>query len=163
MGLDLSGSAVAVVAGPPKSGRTNLLRFAARAARTPARPVLALSPLENALTRALGEDAAAHRRAEVEEPALVERFRALAEGAVILVDDAELLKESPLGQALLAMVQQARGKKWRVLVAGAERRGGRRLQRLDLRGPQVPAGHAAVAAGDGRRRHLQRPADPQQR
>src|SRR4029079_15688802 len=29
--------------------------------------------------------------------------------------------------------------------------------RLDLRGPQVPAGTAALAADDGRRRRLQRP------
>ena len=34
-GLDLSGSAVAVLAGPPKSGRTNLLRFAAAGCARP--------------------------------------------------------------------------------------------------------------------------------
>jgi len=38
----------------------------------------------------------------------------------VLVDDAELIsKDGPLGQAMMAMMQQARGKGWRVLVAGS--------------------------------------------
>ncbi len=115
-GLDLSGSAVAVLAGPPKSGRTNLLRFVARAALEASVPVLGLCPLDNALSRQLGEEAV--RTDSVAEDDLVERFRSLPEGTVILVDDAELLKEGAHAQALLAMVQQARAKKWRVLVAG---------------------------------------------
>ncbi len=51
-------------------------------------------------------------------------------------------------------------------MAGAARRldhrGRRRLQRLDLRGPQDPPGPADVAAGHGRRRHLRRPPPAQQ-
>jgi S-DNA-T family DNA segregation ATPase FtsK/SpoIIIE len=116
-GLDLSGSAVAVLAGPPKSGRTNLLRFAATACREAGLPVLAVCPLPNALSRDLGPDALLADG--LEEETLVARFRQLPEGTLVLVDDAELLKEGPLAQALLAMVQQARGKRWRVLVAGA--------------------------------------------
>jgi S-DNA-T family DNA segregation ATPase FtsK/SpoIIIE len=79
--------------------------------------VLAVCPLPNALSRDLGPDALLADG--LEEETLVARFRQLPEGAVVLVDDAELLKEGPLAQALLAMVQQARGKRWRVLVAGA--------------------------------------------
>jgi S-DNA-T family DNA segregation ATPase FtsK/SpoIIIE len=50
---------------------------------------------------------------------LVERLRTCGPGTVVLVDDAELLKEGPLATALLALVQQARGKQWRVVVAGS--------------------------------------------
>ncbi|RYU12763.1 FtsK/SpoIIIE domain-containing protein [Nocardioides iriomotensis] len=117
VGLDLSGTAVAVLAGPPKAGRTNTLRFVARAVRAAGQPVLALCPMANALSRDLGDDALLTDG--LEEADLVERFRSLPEGTVVLVDDAEMLKEGPLSQALLALVQQARGKKWRVLVAGA--------------------------------------------
>ena len=116
-GLDLSGSAVAVLAGPPKSGRTGLLRFVAAACREAGVPVLALCPRANALSRDLGDEALLTDG--LEEETLVERLRGLPEGAVVLVDDAELLRDGPLAQALLAMVQQARGKRWRVLVAGA--------------------------------------------
>ena len=56
-GLDLSGSAVAVVAGPPKSGRTGLLRFVASAAGEAGVPLLALCPLANPLSRDVGDDA----------------------------------------------------------------------------------------------------------
>ncbi|HET6651732.1 MAG TPA: FtsK/SpoIIIE domain-containing protein, partial [Nocardioides sp.] len=116
-GLDLSGSAVTVLAGPPKSGRTGLLRFVAAASREADVPLLALCPLANALSSDLGD--AAVLTAALENEALVERLRGLPEGAVVLVDDAELLKDGPLAPALMAMVQQARGKGWRVLVAGA--------------------------------------------
>ena len=117
VGLDLSGAAVAVLAGPPKAGRTNTLRFAARAVREAGLPVLALCPVPNALSRDLGDDALLTDG--LAEEALVERFRATPEGTVVLVDDAEMLKEGPLAQAMLALVQQARGKKWRVLLAGS--------------------------------------------
>ena len=116
-GLDLSGSAVAVLAGPPTSGRTSLLRFVAAACREARLPVLALCPLPSALSRDLGADALVTDG--LDEEALVARFRELPGGTVLMVDDAELLKDGPLAQALLAMVQQARGKGWRVLVAGA--------------------------------------------
>ena len=53
LGLDLSATPVALVAGPPKSGRTNLLRFAVRAALDAGRPVLGLCPVDNALWRDL--------------------------------------------------------------------------------------------------------------
>ena len=120
LGLDLSGSPVAVVAGPPKSGRTGVLRFAAAVADEAGTPVLALCPVDNALHRTLAPQGASLLTAELEEDDLVERLRGLAAGTVVLVDDAELIsKDGPLGQAMMAMMQQARGKGWRVLVAGS--------------------------------------------
>ncbi len=117
-GLDLSGSPVAVLAGPPKSGRTGALRFVAAAVREAGLPVLALCPLSNALVTDLGTDALLLGDGLVEED-LVERLRGLAPGGVVLVDDAEQVREGPLAPALLALVQQSRGKGWRVVVAGA--------------------------------------------
>jgi S-DNA-T family DNA segregation ATPase FtsK/SpoIIIE len=119
LGLDLSGSPVAVVAGPPRAGKTNLLRFAVRAARSAQVPVLGLCPSDNLLAAELAELGALLRTGSTDEPGLVDRLRELGEDALVVVDDADLLKESPLSAALLAMVQQARAKRWRVLVAGS--------------------------------------------
>ena len=119
VGLDLSGSAVAVVAGPPKAGKTTLLRFVVRAAQSAGLPVLGLSPGESALSADLEQVEALVRTGSTDEEALVERLRVLGEGALIVVDDADQLKESPLSSALLAMVQQARSKSWRIVVAGS--------------------------------------------
>ena len=118
VGLDLSGSPVAIVAGPPKSGKTGALRFVVRAAAAAGVPVLGLCVSETALSADLADLDALVRAGDTDEEALVERLRGLGEGAVVVVDDADALKESPLSPALLAMVQQARGKRWRVVLAG---------------------------------------------
>jgi S-DNA-T family DNA segregation ATPase FtsK/SpoIIIE len=119
LGLDLSATPVALVAGPPKSGRTNLLRFVARAARAADLPVLGICPVANALMSDLEPDGAGLLTEGITAEDLVERLRTCGPGTVVLVDDAELLKEGPLATALLALVQQARGKQWRVVVAGS--------------------------------------------
>ena len=118
LGLDLSATPVALVAGPPKSGRTNLLRFAVRAALDAGRPVLGLCPVDNALWRDLDLHGAGLRTDGLAQEELVDRLREL-EGTLVVVDDADLLKEGPLAPALLALVQQARGKGWRLVVAGS--------------------------------------------
>jgi S-DNA-T family DNA segregation ATPase FtsK/SpoIIIE len=122
VGLDLSGSAVAVVAGPPKAGKTTALRFAVRAALAAGVPVLGICPGDTELSAelaAIDGGAALLRTAETDEATVVERLHSLGEGALVVVDDADLLKDSPLSGALTALVQQARGKHWRVLVAGS--------------------------------------------
>jgi S-DNA-T family DNA segregation ATPase FtsK/SpoIIIE len=121
LGLDLSGSAVAIVAGPPKAGKTTALRFAVRAALEAGLPVLGLCPADNALAADLAalDEQVLLRTGEVDEEALVARLRSLGPGAVVVVDDADQLKEGPLAAPLTALVQQARGKAWRVLVAGS--------------------------------------------
>ena len=81
-------------------------------------PVLGLCVSDTALSADLADLDALVRAGDTDEEALVERLRGLGEGAVVVVDDADALKESPLSPALLAMVQQARGKRWRVVLAG---------------------------------------------
>ena len=107
------------MAGPPKSGRTNLLRFAVRAALDAGRPVLGLCPVDNALWRDLDLHGAGLRTDGLAQEELVDRLRELEAGTLVVVDDADLLKEGPLAPALLALVQQARGKGWRLVVAGS--------------------------------------------
>jgi S-DNA-T family DNA segregation ATPase FtsK/SpoIIIE len=117
LGLDLAVSPIAVVSGPPRSGRTNVLRFAAAAARRRGVPLLALTPRPNAL----GDDVPAETLVSgtagpVDE--LVTRLRSLPPGALVLVDDAEMLRDGDLAPALAALVRQAREKSWGVVVAG---------------------------------------------
>jgi S-DNA-T family DNA segregation ATPase FtsK/SpoIIIE len=121
VGLDLAGSAVAVVAGPPRAGKTTALRFAVRAARAAGLPVLGVCPTDSELSADLvgSDDTSLVRTGDTDEDALVERLRGLPEGALVVVDDADQLKDGPLSSALTALVQQARGKGWRVLVAGS--------------------------------------------
>ena len=119
LGLDLSGTPVSLVAGPPKSGRTNALRFVVAAAAEAGLPVLGLCPVANDLWRDLESRGAGLLTDDLPPEDLVARLRDLPAGALVVIDDAELLKEGPLASALLALVQQARGKAWRVMVAGA--------------------------------------------
>ena len=119
LGLDLSGTAVGLVAGPPKSGKTNTLRFVVAAAAQARLPVFGLCPVANDLWRDLEALGAGLLTDNLAQEDLVERLRDLAEGTLVVIDDAEMLKEGPHAQALLALVQQARAKKWRLVVAGA--------------------------------------------
>jgi len=121
LGLDLSSSPVAVVAGPPRSGRTAALRAAAATAARRGLGLLALSPRgEGELAgdvRALGGEALTG--SEVPLDALVAALRAVPGPGLVLVDDAEALREGPLAPALAALVRQARDRSLGVLVAGA--------------------------------------------
>ena len=93
-------------------------RFAVRAALDAGRPVLGLCPVDNALWRDLDLHGAGLRTdglaGGARRPA-----PGLEAGTLVVVDDADLLKEGPLAPALLALVQQARGKGWRLVVAGS--------------------------------------------
>jgi S-DNA-T family DNA segregation ATPase FtsK/SpoIIIE len=117
LGLDLAVSPIAMVSGPPRSGRTGVLRFAAAAARQRGVHVLGLAPRPGGLRDDLPEDCLI---AGTEGPvdALVGKLRALPPGSLVLVDDAEMLREGELAPALAALVRQAREKGWGVLVAG---------------------------------------------
>jgi S-DNA-T family DNA segregation ATPase FtsK/SpoIIIE len=109
LGLDLAVSPIAMVSGPPRSGRTGVLRFAAAAARQRGVQVLGLSP------RPAGCGTTCRRTAWSPAPqgpvdVLVTKLRALAPGSLVLVDDAEMLREGELAPALSALVRQAREK-----------------------------------------------------
>ncbi|WP_344553764.1 FtsK/SpoIIIE domain-containing protein [Pseudokineococcus marinus] len=121
LGVDLSSSPVAVVAGPPRSGRTAVLRAAAAVAGRRGLGLLALAPrgggdLVDDVRRLGG---AALSGGEVPLEALVEALRAVPGPGLVLVDDAEALREGPLAPALAALVRQARDRSLGVLVAGA--------------------------------------------
>ncbi|MGL5857619.1 MAG: FtsK/SpoIIIE domain-containing protein [Angustibacter sp.] len=120
LGLDLSAAPVAMVAGLAGSGRTAVLRLCAETARRRGQQVLGVCPrpggLVDQLTGLPGGRAVAGAGAASEE--LVEALRALPASSLVLVDDAELLRDGPLAAALQAVVRQAREKDWAVVVAG---------------------------------------------
>lgn len=116
-GLDLSGTAVAVVAGPARSGRTAALRFAVAAAVRRGSRVLAVCPRGGPLADAVAA-ASGVVVGESSPDAFADALRALPAGSLVAVDDAELLRESPLVPVLTALMRQAREKGWGVLVAG---------------------------------------------
>jgi S-DNA-T family DNA segregation ATPase FtsK/SpoIIIE len=117
VGLDLAISPIAMVGGPPRSGRTSVLRFAAAAARQRDITVLAMSPRPGGLRDDLPPDVVvAGTSGEIDQ--LVSRLRGLPPGALVLIDDAEMLREGDFAPALAALVRQAREKAWGVLVAG---------------------------------------------
>jgi S-DNA-T family DNA segregation ATPase FtsK/SpoIIIE len=119
LGLDLSAAPVAMVVGPPRSGRTSVLRFAAAAAVRRGARVLALCPRGGDLATAVAAASGTVVSGTEGPPeTLAEALRALPAGSLIAVDDAELLREGALVPVLVAVVRQAREKGWAVLVAG---------------------------------------------
>lgn len=121
LGLDLSASSVAVVAGPPRSGRTTALRAAVAVAARRGLGLLAVAPRgEDALTAevsALGGRVLAGPGTTLD--VLVEALREVTGPGLVVVDDAEALRDGPLAPALQALVRQARERRLGVLVAGA--------------------------------------------
>lgn len=105
-----------LVAGPPRSGRTNTLAFLLSHADGVGRPVLGFTPIENSLTALLGDRAVVGTDADPDE--VVTRLRALDDGALVLVDDGESLREGPLAPVMAAIVRQARDKAFSVVIAG---------------------------------------------
>ncbi len=117
LGLDMSGTANAMVAGPPQSGRTTALRFAVRAMQRRGAEVLGLFPNANTLSEELGENALLTEDLEIDD--LVARLRGLTPGTLVVIDDAETLKESGLAPALTSLMQQGRSKGLYTLVGGS--------------------------------------------
>ncbi|MCM0621263.1 FtsK/SpoIIIE domain-containing protein [Nocardioides bruguierae] len=106
----------ALVVGQPRSGRTTALCLAAEHARRTGRRAWALTPTANELTALLGEDAVVAAGAAPED--VIGHLRGLPDGSVLLVDDAETLREGPLAGMLQAVVRQSRERDFRVVVAG---------------------------------------------
>jgi len=117
LGVDLSSSPAALVAGPPRSGRTNTLQMVAAYAAQTGRGMLGFTPRENALTTMLGE-ARCVVGVEHEPEAVAVLVRQLGSGSLILVDDAEALREGPMGAVMTALVQQARERGLGLVIAG---------------------------------------------
>ena len=117
--VDLTGSPAALVTGPPRSGRTNALQLVATYAAQQDAGLLAFTPRENALTTLVQQ--LGHRcftGTEHDTDAVLEAVRALAPGSLVLVDDAESLREGPVAPVLLAVVRQARERGLGLVLAG---------------------------------------------
>ena len=122
-GLELLGveavQSPALVVGPPRSGRTNSLLFAARWATAQGRQILGFTPAENALTRLLADlEAECVTGTSAGPDEVVKRLQELQDGAVVLIDDAERLRDADMAPVLMALVRQARDRDFHVLVAG---------------------------------------------
>ncbi|MDO9454779.1 FtsK/SpoIIIE domain-containing protein [Nocardioides sp.] len=109
-------TAPVLVVGPPRSGRTTTLCFVARWAEQTGLDVLGLTPTPNALSELLGDKSLVG--SDHDPQVVVERLRALADGSVVLIDDAETLREGPLAPLLLAVVRQARDRRFSMVAAG---------------------------------------------
>jgi S-DNA-T family DNA segregation ATPase FtsK/SpoIIIE len=110
-----------VVAGPPRSGRSNALAVMARGVLQRGGRVVAVTARPTPLTALVGvAGVTAVIDAGTAGPAdLTEAVNAGgATGLTVLVDDAELIAESPLGEVLTAFVRAARDLRAAVAVAG---------------------------------------------
>ena len=125
-------------------GRTSVLRLAAggRAARAAGAGHHARAPTcsvgASATTAVVGTAGPGGR--------LVDRLRALPAAALVLVDDAEILREGP-SPGLQALVRQARDRGLDVVLGGGRRPTSPPASPAGCRGPPRAPGPAAVAPG----------------
>ncbi|QCC77922.1 FtsK/SpoIIIE domain-containing protein [Nocardioides daphniae] len=117
VGVDLSGAPTAVVAGPPKSGKTTALRFVVAAGRASGLEVKAVCGARNALSDELG-DAALVIDGSQDEDQIVDWVSTLPAGGVLVIDDSDLLRSGDVDDALDEVVGRARAKGWRIVAAG---------------------------------------------
>ncbi|HEY0903727.1 MAG TPA: FtsK/SpoIIIE domain-containing protein, partial [Marmoricola sp.] len=106
----------ALVVGQPRTGRTSTLCFLAAHALRTGRPLIAFTPVANALTELVGDAAVVGTDASPE--AVVGRLRDLPDGALVLVDDGDLLRDGPLAPVLTAVIRQGRERGFAMVVAG---------------------------------------------
>jgi DNA segregation ATPase FtsK/SpoIIIE, S-DNA-T family len=119
LGLDLAASPVAMLAGPARSGRTSALRFVLGAAIARGQAALVICPRPSALAdqaRAAGPPPVEGVAGPLDD--LVSALRGLPQGSLVLIDDAEMLREGDRAPAMQALIRQAREKDWGVVVAG---------------------------------------------
>ncbi|MGZ4628556.1 FtsK/SpoIIIE domain-containing protein [Oryzihumus sp.] len=116
VGVDLRHSPAVLVAGPPGSGRSTALCAMARHLAAAARPVAVVAPRPSPVTGLSADGVAelvdAHDREAM--LSLVKRHDDL----VVLVDDAELLLDTPVEETLVEVLRSRRGRVV-VLCAGA--------------------------------------------
>ncbi|QCX28301.1 FtsK/SpoIIIE domain-containing protein [Nocardioides jishulii] len=117
VGVDLSGAATALVAGPPRSGKTTSLRFVAAASRSAGLEVKAVCGTRNALAHEMG-DAALVIDGSQSEDEIIDWVSTLPPGGVLVIDDSDLLRSGDVDDALDEVVGRARANGWRVVAAG---------------------------------------------
>ena len=107
-----------LVIGPPGSGRSTALAVQAASLTRAGMPLVLVTPRRSTLTGRL--DPLLHL--EASDAAATDRLKsalASADGAVIVVDDAELLTDTPLGNELTACCRRIRDSGHHLLAAAA--------------------------------------------
>lgn len=108
-----------VVAGPPKSGRSTLLRSMARALLTQGSSVVVVAPRQSPLRQLAGQPGvvASFEKADLSAADLQEALDRAPGPVTVLIDDAELLKEAGAGSVLKEIISFG-GERGRALVIG---------------------------------------------
>jgi S-DNA-T family DNA segregation ATPase FtsK/SpoIIIE len=122
LGVDLQESGPGfVIAGPPKSGKSTTLVAATRSLLSQSVPIVLITPRRSPLRDLENEDGVLGR---LGSDASQDDLRTMTEGAggqpfVVVVDDAELLYDSPLDTALEEVVKSGRDGDHAVIAAGS--------------------------------------------
>jgi S-DNA-T family DNA segregation ATPase FtsK/SpoIIIE len=108
-----------LVLGQPRSGRSTALAVQARSLATAGAPVVLVTPRRSLLATAVGPAGVALRLESAGAEAAAQLRAALADGgpAVIVVDDADQLTDTPLGEELTAVCRGIRDSAHRLLAA----------------------------------------------
>jgi DNA segregation ATPase FtsK/SpoIIIE, S-DNA-T family len=118
-GPDLaSGTPGFVVAGPPGSGRSTVLAAMAHSLLRTGVGVLAITPRPSPLRRLAHEGATVLSGPELTGSDLTAALAAAPERAVVLMDDAELLRDCPAADELRAMLGAGAGSGRALVIAG---------------------------------------------
>jgi len=119
-GIDLATTATWMVAGPPRSGRSTLLRAMARSLLEQGTSVIVAAPRVSPLRDLAGTAGviAVFDRADVTPEEFAAALGSTAGPVVVILDDAELLRESWIGEQLSRITQHASGPGRALVVAG---------------------------------------------
>src|SRR5581483_2215264 len=110
-----------LVLGPPGSGRSTALAVQVRSLSQAGAHLVLVSPRRSALPAALDPAAIIHHLTTSDAAAAEQLAKTLADASntTVVVDDAELLNDTPLGQELTASYRRIRDSGHRLLAAAA--------------------------------------------
>jgi DNA segregation ATPase FtsK/SpoIIIE, S-DNA-T family len=118
-GPDLAtGTPAFVVAGPPSSGRSTVLVTMARSLLRAGAGVIAITPRPSPLRRLTGEGVTVLSGPELTAPDLTAALAVAPERAVVLIDDAELLRDCSAEDELRALLRAGAGSGRALVIAG---------------------------------------------
>ncbi|MGB8201506.1 MAG: hypothetical protein WCF33_17750, partial [Pseudonocardiaceae bacterium] len=118
-GPDLAtGTPAFVVAGPPSSGRSTVLVTMARSLLRAGVGAIAVTPRPSPLGRLVGEGATVLTGSELATADLNAALAAAAERAVVIMDDAELLRDCQAEEVLRGLLRAGAGSGRALVIAG---------------------------------------------
>ena len=118
-GPDLAtGTPAFVVAGPPSSGRSTVLLSMARSLLRTGVGVIAVTPRPSPLRRLAGEGATVLTGSELATAELTAALAAAPERAVVIMDDAELLRDCQAEELLRGLLRAGAGSGRALVIAG---------------------------------------------